>query len=290
MGTKEQLQQAKSLIQAKRYREARRVLSKIDHPTADRWLERLDEIAPVKESSGIPNQALLIIATVALVAVAILLTILVIRGTQPAATAVAVITATPLPEATAIPEETRVTALPTPSATATEQPSQTPVADAEATLTSLEQEMHSLLSTPLIVYCQSLEERSRGGCSRWTDAVLEERVEEVAVCYQEFDTIFDKDEFSACLLFFGISPIGEETFVSGYTIETLDEPGYLDAVVHLQLYCEGESYRNENWCYVWSMLTYVNHKDTVHTCVSQNVLASGSAGCFRQRGLMAASF
>jgi uncharacterized protein YbjQ (UPF0145 family) len=38
----EQLQKAKALVQAKRYDEARKLLSQIDHPTAKKWLEDLN--------------------------------------------------------------------------------------------------------------------------------------------------------------------------------------------------------------------------------------------------------
>lgn len=44
--TVQQLAEAKVLIQAKRYEEARALLLTIDDPTADRWLERLKEYVP----------------------------------------------------------------------------------------------------------------------------------------------------------------------------------------------------------------------------------------------------
>mgnify|MGYP003969494137 CR=1 FL=1 len=46
--TKAQLQQAQKLLKAKKYDQARRLLVTIDHPTARKWLEKLDKIAPVK--------------------------------------------------------------------------------------------------------------------------------------------------------------------------------------------------------------------------------------------------
>ncbi|GEM_PF-6768137 len=42
--TSTQLARARQLLQEKRYSEARTVLEQIDHPTADKWLERLNEI------------------------------------------------------------------------------------------------------------------------------------------------------------------------------------------------------------------------------------------------------
>jgi hypothetical protein len=50
MSANEELQKARTLIQAKRYAEARQVLQQIDHPTAAKWLARLDEVAPEKPS------------------------------------------------------------------------------------------------------------------------------------------------------------------------------------------------------------------------------------------------
>ena len=44
--SKSDLIYAKELIKEKRYDEARRILKKIDHPTAIKWLKKLDEIAP----------------------------------------------------------------------------------------------------------------------------------------------------------------------------------------------------------------------------------------------------
>ena len=46
--TKAQLQQVQKLLKAKKYDQARRLLVTIDHPTARKWLEKLDKIAPVK--------------------------------------------------------------------------------------------------------------------------------------------------------------------------------------------------------------------------------------------------
>ena len=46
--TKAQLQQVQRLLKAKKYDQARRLLVTIDHPTARKWLEKLDKIAPVK--------------------------------------------------------------------------------------------------------------------------------------------------------------------------------------------------------------------------------------------------
>lgn len=43
---RERLEQAKALIQAKQYAQARRALASINHPTARRWEQQLDKLAP----------------------------------------------------------------------------------------------------------------------------------------------------------------------------------------------------------------------------------------------------
>ena len=46
-----QLAHAKQLIQAKQYEEARALLITIDHPTADKWLDRLNKIPKAARAS-----------------------------------------------------------------------------------------------------------------------------------------------------------------------------------------------------------------------------------------------
>jgi|GEM_PF-2479051 hypothetical protein len=49
--SQERLLQAKKLIQQKRYEEARKLLTTIDHPLARDWLDKLDRITPARKSS-----------------------------------------------------------------------------------------------------------------------------------------------------------------------------------------------------------------------------------------------
>ena len=55
---RQQMEEAKNLIKAKRYDEARKILQRLDNPTAQRWLEKLDEIdmfgAPISAAPAIP--------------------------------------------------------------------------------------------------------------------------------------------------------------------------------------------------------------------------------------------
>jgi len=44
--SQQDLLRARQLIQSKRFDEARTLLLQIDHPTADQWLDKLDEVSP----------------------------------------------------------------------------------------------------------------------------------------------------------------------------------------------------------------------------------------------------
>ncbi len=81
--TKEKMNRARGLIQAKRYDEARAILVTVDHPVARQWLDRLDKIAPAqtgparaapdRASSGSNTERLLYTALIAIVAVLVVI-------------------------------------------------------------------------------------------------------------------------------------------------------------------------------------------------------------------------
>lgn len=54
--SKSEMLQAKQLIIEKRYDEARAILSQIDHPTAKKWLQKLNEIAPAPPPEPAPQR------------------------------------------------------------------------------------------------------------------------------------------------------------------------------------------------------------------------------------------
>lgn len=47
--------QARKLIKQKKYEQARQVLLRLDHPTADQWLLKLDKVAPPRSKYTDPN-------------------------------------------------------------------------------------------------------------------------------------------------------------------------------------------------------------------------------------------
>ena len=56
MTTEQELAKAKKLIQAKRYEDAKALLITIDHPTADKWLDRLNSL-PAGQQEKVKNDA-----------------------------------------------------------------------------------------------------------------------------------------------------------------------------------------------------------------------------------------
>lgn len=68
--SREQLQAAKQLIEERRYAEARSLLRQIDHPTAKRWLAKLDEIAPeAKQGRSLALGFMVIIGIILLIGI-----------------------------------------------------------------------------------------------------------------------------------------------------------------------------------------------------------------------------
>lgn len=51
-GTKRRMMRAKKLIEAQRYEDARALLVTIDHPTADKWLAKLNSMSPAIAASA----------------------------------------------------------------------------------------------------------------------------------------------------------------------------------------------------------------------------------------------
>lgn len=73
------LKEAQALLKAKRYDEARKLLKKINHPTAEKWLAQLEQIAPLpvakrSQSRVIPATAAFAVIVIALIAAVLLAT------------------------------------------------------------------------------------------------------------------------------------------------------------------------------------------------------------------------
>ncbi len=81
----DKLQRAKDLIQVKRYDEARAVLKTVDHPTAQKWLQKLDEIAPARQTKRqAPSWINYLVVGVACGLVGLLIGVVVGRSSAPA--------------------------------------------------------------------------------------------------------------------------------------------------------------------------------------------------------------
>jgi predicted Holliday junction resolvase-like endonuclease len=231
--SKRKLLEAQGLIKAKRYEEARKILETVNHPKATDWLLRLEQIAPIKRR----NRRTIVLTVIVLAALVVALVMLAnsVRNIQQDVDY-------QKDGFSTIFAATREARVDVPMATV--QSAEETIIEAEATLASLDEEIRDILTVPYRSYCESLEERSRGSCVRWTDIVLAERLDETLACYEEYDSIFDKDSFTTCLLFFGISPISENTFMEPLTIEDIESPDFIEAVVNLELYCQ-DGFRNE---------------------------------------------
>jgi len=115
----EVLQAARTLIETKHYEEARTLLKTIDHPTATKWLAKLDEIAPAPKSQPQKsNKGLFLtlgLVGIFVILLAIFVVILTNRNTDvpAAATINAVVSAPTLPvQSTSIPVALQNTAVP----------------------------------------------------------------------------------------------------------------------------------------------------------------------------------
>jgi hypothetical protein len=164
--SKAKMQAAKELIQQKRYAEARTILKTVNHPTAENWLKKLDQLDPPAQRSRLPMILVGLVGLVALIAIVALViiprlpnsartsedrelpTMIVLPSSTPTHTPTSTATPTPLPTATPTLTPTNTptatasatitnTLVPsaTPTASLTATPSQTPTPTATATET-----------------------------------------------------------------------------------------------------------------------------------------------------------
>jgi dolichol kinase len=59
---KQQMLEARQLIANKRYDEARAILVQVDHPTAEKWLTKLNYVAPVQPVQSFTTKAVIVLA------------------------------------------------------------------------------------------------------------------------------------------------------------------------------------------------------------------------------------
>jgi len=84
--SKAKLDAARELIREKKYIEARAVLRTVDHPTAQKWLEKIDSIAPEQESASRSqtNTAMLSAVAVLLIIIVGLMVAIIVLLSRPA--------------------------------------------------------------------------------------------------------------------------------------------------------------------------------------------------------------
>lgn len=212
LADKSKMEAARTLIQEKRYAEARSLLQGVNHPTAHAWLRRLDELQPKRKS-----RVGWIIAggTVSVLLAAIALAIVLIVSREVART----------------------------SAAAT-------VTAANATLAYIDQQVEIHLSATLQTYCTSVSGRAQGQCRRWADGVLQSRTAEAAMCDSEYDWIYDRNSFSLCLLSQGIAVLGEQTFIdpiANVVVPTAD----IQRIAQDRVICEDRNPEDYCYVWAW---------------------------------------
>jgi hypothetical protein len=147
--SKQRLQAARELIQQKKYAEARRILKGMDDPTAQKWLAKLDEIAPEHTRSK-QNRVLVGVIALMLVVILILVVLLFIRGNANTDTTnIVIVTPTQdeasivqLPTVMDLPSATPTNTMPPPTVTPTDTPFPT------ETFTQIPSSTYTLTTSP----------------------------------------------------------------------------------------------------------------------------------------------
>lgn len=237
-----QLEVARNLIRRKDYSAARKLLLTIDHPTAQKWLDRLDEVAPLPATHG--NRVL--IAAIAVLVVLLLgLISLAFVYRHPSSGQ----SALNGPEATASSVEARSTAL---------------LADMDATLETMRVTLEPAMEEALIQYCETIPERTRGACRRWAGIVVSQRLDIAANCYADFDWVRDRYKFDACLLTNGIAVIGDLAIIEPIDLNIILPDDAQILFTRLDVYCSDA--KSDEYCRLWSLMTLAQQRPVVDFC------------------------
>lgn len=258
-----QLELARDLIQSKKYAEARELLNRLDHPTARKWLAKLDDIAPKKTR----NNRAFVAATVVLC----LLTLFMI--------------------AYAGIRTERQDALPVldgPSATSNAVLTQSAQVSAavSATQQAAQHYVDTTVTDTLIAYCQAVSDRLQPTCRRWAGTVISQRLGETLACLHTYDWIQERERFDSCLLSYGVAVIGERAIID--PIDMNSPMSESDGVLWTRLtdYCE-VVWGNE-YCGIWALVTLFDQRTVVEFCDGErrrSADASIFGDCLRQQNV-----
>jgi len=156
------------------------------------------------------------------------------------------------------------------------------VVQAQATLAWLEAQEQIYVSSALETYCSSVAGRTKGDCRRWADTIIDADYEWCKFCYDEYDWIRDRDNFSICLLAKGFAVLGEEALVTPLDIigQTQED---IQITANLSVYCDDT--HSEDYCLVWSILTYMKRSEEIKQCDERSTLISEFFNCLSRRGI-----
>jgi hypothetical protein len=237
--SKAKLLAARELIKEKEYEEARTLLKGIDHPTAKKWLDKLDEISPEsKKTVSIPYPILIVGGVGISVVIFVLIFVLLTNGNDSQSEIVSLPTAIVLPTTT--PTEAPATIQPTATAQAT------PTEDtSEATALVLKQNL-AVYCFPIInlaaaadahadtdfvyqVFSVELYDSSdvQNFCDAWATIMLtSDESDTIKYCQKLADEQFRPQTFGDCLT--------ERNFVGNYLFD-LDLLALFDDMMSRQL-------------------------------------------------------
>lgn len=163
------------------------------------------------------------------------------------------------------------------------------VVQAQATLAWLEAQEQIYVSSALETYCSSVAGRTKGDCRRWADTIINADYEWCKFCYDEYDWIRDRNNFSICLLAKGFAVLGEEAQVTPLDVAG-QTPEDIRITANLSVYC-GDTH-SEDYCLVWSILTYMKRTEEVRQCDERStfccpssILISEFFNCLSRRGI-----
>lgn len=152
----------------------------------------------------------------------------------------------------------------------------------QATLAWLESQEQIRVSATLQTYCSSVANRTKGDCRRWAETIMSVDYTWCKFCYDAYDWIRDRDDFSACLLMNGFAVLGDEAQVSPLKVSSYTEDE-MRLMAGLSLYCR-ETYTYD-YCFVWGALTYIKRPEVVTQCQGEIGVLSRFYDCLSDKGL-----
>lgn len=221
------MQAARVLIEEKRYTEAKVLLKGIDDTKARNWLHKLERLSPKRQKRRL---SIVIFASLGLLLVIAAISaglFLKRENDNIYATQIA------------------------------QQAAQQTVTAASSTLEYHRQLQRIDLIARLTTYCVTTAERSQGDCRRWSDVVLASKFTEAKLCNDEYDFIYDGQNFGLCLVVNGIAVFGDQALIKPIDPATLT---FADQMKIASSVTDCKETKGDDYCYPWALITYFSSK------------------------------